>query len=131
MAKELLSYVLLVEDEQQIVEVWAVILEREGYNVVCAYDGADALRVLQMQTGLPALILTDLMMPRMSGFEFCRRIAAIPTFADVPVVIVSSVVELSDLPPSGNIKAAFSKSIGVEKLLACVATWGSTARTNG
>ncbi|HYF59078.1 MAG TPA: response regulator [Burkholderiaceae bacterium] len=129
MADGAVRYVLLVEDEQQIAEVFATILEEEGYETVRACDGANALRVLQTQPGRPALILTDLRMPRMNGFELCRRLASIPELADVPVVILSSTVDAANLPRLGNVKGAHSKPLGMDQLLACVAMWGSEART--
>ena len=124
-------YILLVEDERAIAEVFATILESEGYRVLQARDGVDALRVMRTMADPPALVLTDLTMPRMSGFELCRRLAEMPSYAGVPVVVVSSVAELADLPRGGGVKAAFPKPLTIEALLRCVETWGSAARCSG
>jgi chemosensory pili system protein ChpA (sensor histidine kinase/response regulator) len=125
------GYILLVEDEQEIAEVFTLILEAEGYRVVLACDGVDALRVLETTPARPSLILTDLMMPRMSGFELCRRLAAMPAYTDVPVVVVSSVADLDDLPRGGGVKVAFPKPPTIEELLRCVEAWGGSARRTG
>jgi CheY-like chemotaxis protein len=124
-------YILLVEDEPEIAEVFATILESEGYRVMRASDGLDALRVMRTMPGPPALVLTDLTMPRMSGFELCRRLAAMPSYAEVPVVVVSSVADLDDLPRGGGVKLALPKPPTIEALLRCVETWGSAARRSG
>ncbi|HYF60756.1 MAG TPA: response regulator [Burkholderiaceae bacterium] len=121
-------YILLVDDEQEIAEVFSLILESEGYRVVQAHDGADALRVLESTEGSPALILTDLMMPRMSGFELCHKLARMPDYATIPVVVVSSVADLDDLPRDGGVKVAFPKPPTMDQLLRCVETWGGAAR---
>jgi CheY-like chemotaxis protein len=124
-------YILLVEDEQEIAEVFATILESEGYRVLRASDGLDALRVMRTMPDPPALVLTDLMMPRMSGFELCRRLAAMPSCDQVPVVVVSSVADLDTLPHGGGVKVAFPKPPTIEALLRCVETLGSAARRSG
>ena len=121
-------YVLLVDDELEIAEVYALILESEGFRVVQAHDGVEALRVMCAERGRPALILTDLMMPRMSGYELCRRVAAIPELADVPVIVLSSVADQRQLPQTGGVKVAFPKPPTLEQLLDCVETWGGAAR---
>ena len=123
------GYILLVEDEPQIRDVYTLILESEGYRVVQAHDGMDALRVLNIQPGEPALILTDLMMPRMSGFELCRRLARMPAYADVPIVVLSTLASMHKLPSGGGVKVAYSKPLSVEDLLRCVETWGARARS--
>ena len=122
------GYILLVEDAQELADVFALILESDGYRVICAHDGVDALRVLRATPARPVLILTDLMMPRMSGYELCRRLAAMPAFADVPVVVVSSVADRGGLPRGGGIKVVFPKPPTIDELLRCVETWGGAAR---
>src|SRR5687768_7304731 len=71
--------VLVVEDEPSIREMLALVLEDEGLRVVTAGDGIDALRVVEVEP--PAVVLTDLMMPRLDGHGLIERLRA----ARVPV----------------------------------------------
>jgi CheY-like chemotaxis protein len=87
--------ILLVDDEPEILTVWRVILEMEGYGVVCAGDGVEALA--KVESGHVDLIVTDWMMPRMDGGELCRRLKAMPECANVPII-----VHTSSRPPEGN-----------------------------
>lgn len=64
--------VLIIEDEQPIVEILKYNLEKEGYAVQAAYDGAEGLSLALSQN--PDLILLDVMLPKMDGFEVCRKI---------------------------------------------------------
>jgi CheY-like chemotaxis protein len=73
--------ILLVDDEPEILTAWRVILEMEGYGVVCAGDGVEALA--KVESGHVDLIVTDWMMPRMDGGELCRRLKAMPECANV------------------------------------------------
>ena len=66
--------VLIVEDEQNIVDILSFNLEREGYDTLEAYDGNTGLQLALEQN--PDLVLLDLMLPGMDGFEVCRRIRA-------------------------------------------------------
>jgi chemosensory pili system protein ChpA (sensor histidine kinase/response regulator) len=63
-------------------------LEREGYNVVTAKDGMDALQILQETK--PAIILLDIEMPRMDGFEFARNVRGDQVTAGIPIIMISS-----------------------------------------
>lgn len=65
------GYVLLVEDDDDLAEILMAALEDEGYRVVLARNGAEALRTTE--TAMPALVLLDMFMPVMDGFEFARR----------------------------------------------------------
>src|SRR5512138_2541112 len=81
--------VLVVDDDESVRESLALALELEGYMVLRAAHGIDALLVLR--TGIrPDVILLDLEMPVMPGWEFRERQLADPALADIPVVIVSS-----------------------------------------
>ncbi len=80
--------VLVLEDEQDVRDVWVEALEIAGYSVVGIAAGVEALqRLPDLQ---PELILLDMMMPEMDGFEFLARIRANPVSAHIPVLIVSA-----------------------------------------
>ncbi len=81
------SIILVVDDDLECRELLSDLLTNEGYLVVCAEDGRQALDYMSSST--PSLILLDLMMPNMSGSEFLARQKNDPRFASVPVVIIS------------------------------------------
>jgi CheY-like chemotaxis protein len=83
-----LELALLVEDEPDMHELFRIFLGRVGYQVLSAYDGEEALRRLEEE--VPSLILTDLMLPRMDGWELLRRVKANPSWKDIPVVVMSA-----------------------------------------
>jgi CheY-like chemotaxis protein len=79
--------VLIVEDVAELRDFYAILLREEGYECACATDGSDALRWLSWE---PDVILLDLMMPVMDGYEFYARMRDLP--GDHPPVIVVSAV---------------------------------------
>jgi two-component system cell cycle response regulator len=86
--------ILVVDDVDVNVKVLEAKLTSEYFNVLSANDGVTALKVAQ--TEHPDLILLDVMMPRMDGFETCRRLKGDPRTADIPVVMVTALSEPSD-----------------------------------
>jgi two-component system, OmpR family, phosphate regulon response regulator PhoB len=80
--------VLVVEDEPDIGALLAFHLEREGYQVVRARNGLDALQ--QVRTRPPDLVLLDLMLPGIDGLEVCRRLRQDPASAALPVVMLTA-----------------------------------------
>jgi two-component system alkaline phosphatase synthesis response regulator PhoP len=89
------SKILVVDDNEQNLELLVAYLETLECSVVTAVDGVDALEKLALET--PDLILLDIMMPRMSGFEVCRKIKSDPTTRDIPVIMVTALNELTDI----------------------------------
>jgi CheY-like chemotaxis protein len=82
--------VLLIDDEGSVRESIAEALRSEGYDVVALPHGRAALDYLESAPVLPSVILLDLVMPVMDGWEFLRQQSRAPRFADVPVVLVSA-----------------------------------------
>ena len=80
--------ILLVDDDTDLLDVTAYALRREGFNVIVATDGTQALR--RWQSDEPDLILLDVGMPRMSGFEVCRKIRENPALRDVKIVMLTA-----------------------------------------
>ncbi len=68
------ALILLVDDEPSIVQLARMYLEREGYRVLAAHDGATALRMVAQRR--PDLLVLDIMLPQVDGFEVCRRLRA-------------------------------------------------------
>jgi two-component system phosphate regulon response regulator PhoB len=87
--------ILVVEDEEDILELLRFNLTREGYKVLAAADGAAALDAARARR--PALILLDLMLPKMDGFEVCRALKQNPDTAAVPIVMLTAKGEESDV----------------------------------
>ena len=83
-------YVLVVDDEDDIRVAIEEILRGEGYTTVGARHGAQALEVLRASVGLPRLILLDLMMPEMDGWEFLSRIDDDERLHRIPVALMSA-----------------------------------------
>lgn len=79
--------ILVVDDSPTVRKLIAGKLEKSGHNVVCAVDGIDALEKLAAER--PDLVLLDITMPRMDGYEVCKQIRANPAAKDLPVVMIS------------------------------------------
>lgn len=90
-----MATVLVVEDDDDLREVVTQTLQRNGYVTLSARDGEEALELLQRDP-LPALVLLDLMMPRMSGWEFRRRQLADQRLARLPVVVMTATQTLDE-----------------------------------
>jgi DNA-binding response OmpR family regulator len=86
--------ILVVDDVEVNVRLLEAKLSAEYFNVLTAPDGQTALRLAHDEH--PDVILLDIMMPRMDGFEVCRRLKADPHTADIPVVMVTALSESAD-----------------------------------
>ena len=80
--------VLVVDDSITVRRVTQRLLEREGYRVAVAKDGVDALE--QLAAERPSVVLSDIEMPRMDGFDLVRRLRAEARYADLPVIVITS-----------------------------------------
>jgi two-component system response regulator VicR len=84
--------ILIVEDEQSIVDILSFNLTKEGYALLTAHDGEEGLRMALSQS--PDLILLDIMLPKMNGFEVCRRIRE--SFESMPIIMLTAREEEED-----------------------------------
>ena len=92
------SVILVVDDNEQNVELLQAYLESMQVEVLTAFDGAEALSLIADEARpTPDLVLLDVMMPRMSGFEVCRKLKSDPATADIPVMMVTALNELGDI----------------------------------
>lgn len=80
--------ILIVDDEQNILISLEYLMRREGYEVRVAKDGEEGLRSLREQP--PDLVLLDVMMPKLNGFEVCQAVRADPTLAGVRILMLSA-----------------------------------------
>jgi len=92
--------VLVVDGNIQNLELLQVYLEDIDCNILSAYDGVEALEVVAQHK--PDLILLDIMMPRMSGFEACERLKADPETTDIPIIMVTALSEFGDIERAIN-----------------------------
>src|SRR3989337_127200 len=79
--------ILLADDEKDIVEFLQYNLKQEGFNVITAYDGMETLNKIKEN---PDLIILDIMMPKMDGFEVCRRIRDMNGYEHTPIIFLTA-----------------------------------------
>lgn len=87
--------ILAVDDERHIVRLVEVNLQRAGYEVVTAYDGREALEKVQSEN--PDLVVLDVMMPYMDGFEVLKNLKADPATAEIPVIMLTAKAQDADV----------------------------------
>lgn len=82
-------YILVVDDIPNILELMETTLKfKGGYRVVTAHDGEEALEIIQQER--PVIVITDILMPRMDGFNLVHRLRLDPETRDIPVVFLSA-----------------------------------------
>jgi CheY-like chemotaxis protein len=113
--------ILLVDDEPNIRETVSFILEMEGFRVVTAADGEEA--VTQVRRLHPPVVLLDAMLPRRDGFEVCKTIKSDPALAGTKVVMLTALGQKSDQERALRAGADFyvTKPFDEEELLALLA----------
>ena len=80
--------VLIADDEPNIVISLEYLLQRDGYHVLVARDGQEALDTVQLMT--PDLVLLDVMLPRLSGFQVCQKIRENPAWSHIRIVMLTA-----------------------------------------
>jgi two-component system, chemotaxis family, chemotaxis protein CheY len=109
--------ILVVDDDRDIRETLGEILVHEGYHVEMAENGARALEMIR-RGPTPALVLLDLMMPVMSGWEFLELAEHDHQLAEIPVLVVSAMpAPLAPDGTRGGVKACLHKPLKLEELL--------------
>jgi two-component system cell cycle response regulator len=89
------SKILVVDDNAQNLELLVAYLDGLDCRILTATNGMEALEKVKSEN--PDLILLDVMMPRMSGFEVCRKLKSAPATRDIPIVMVTALNELGDI----------------------------------
>jgi DNA-binding response OmpR family regulator len=112
--------VLVVDDDRDIRDVLTDALEAEGYTVVTAADGQEALDWLRSRVAKPCVILLDLMMPRLDGIQFRTEVLNDPELACLPVVVLSADPSIISTAKSLNFAGSLRKPVPLEALLAAV-----------
>lgn len=110
--------ILLVDDEYGFLEMLALLLTQEGYEVVTASDGEEALRCLRERP--PALVVTDYWMPKLDGVELCRRMQEDESSRGIPVLMLTAIHEPAGVPAIPGLSAVLAKPLHYPELLAVV-----------
>ncbi len=119
--------VLVVEDDPDLRQMMEQMLALEGFATRTAQDGKDALDHLRAPTPLPDIILLDMNMPRMDGWQFCREQQADPALRDIKVVVLSAAPrDQLNVPAAEVIKKPFN----CDTLLAALRRLLATPRTS-
>lgn len=109
--------ILIVEDDRDIRKNLARLLESEGYEVASAENGQVALDYLKRVTKLPDVILLDLMMPVMDGFQFREQQESEGRLSSIPIVIMTAGGNIEEKKIALGAKAAFKKPADVDSIL--------------
>jgi DNA-binding response OmpR family regulator len=115
------GYVLIVEDVPDILKLLQATLTFKGYRVVTSVNGQDALEAIQLER--PALVITDIMMPRLDGFGLVHRLRINPETREIPVIFLTATyVALEDKAFALNIGATrfIEKPVNFERFLETV-----------
>jgi CheY-like chemotaxis protein len=104
---------LIVDDEVAIRDTLTELVGKDGREIVTASDGQEALERLT-EVPRPCLVLLDLMMPRMNGWEFLQHKSADPLIADIPTIVLSGSGQCA------GVMHQLAKPVDVERLLALV-----------
>ena len=115
--------VCVVDDDADIREVLRDVLSFEGYDVVAAGDGESALELLRARAQDCNLILLDLMMPHMNGWEFRRKQLEDPGIASIPVVLLTGAGNAAKTTDDLRVAGTIEKPVDLDALLAKVALY--------
>lgn len=87
--------ILLVEDEPNVIELMTIFLSRRGFEIVNVVEGTQVLD--EVRRTHPDLIILDIMIPKLNGFEVCSRLKADPGLRNIPVLILSALVQKNEI----------------------------------
>ncbi len=101
------SRLLLIDDEKDFVDALSLRLEAKGYDIIKAFDGKEGLE--KAHASNPDLIILDIMMPEMNGYDVCRKLKIDQKFNKIPVIMLTAKFEPNDI--------TFGKEMGAEAYL--------------
>lgn len=120
MKNSAMKSILIVEDDRAIAESLKELLETEGYRVHCATNGKKALELLRAGGKYPNLIVLDLMMPQMDGYQFRAEQEMDPLLAHIPVVLMTADGQIEAKTYKIGAKAYLNKPLDIDQVLAAV-----------
>jgi DNA-binding response OmpR family regulator len=110
--------VLLAEDDRALRRFLEVVLDRAGYKVIPVADGLEAMKVA---LSVPVdIVVTDAMMPNLSGHEFCRFLRNSQTLSHIPVILLSALERKETTHNTEQVDAFLSKPVSGESLVECI-----------
>lgn len=112
--------VLLAEDDRALRRFLEVVLKRAGYNVIPAADGLEAMK-LALSTPID-VVVTDAMMPNLSGYEFCRFLRNSQTLFHIPIILLSALERKETDQDAEQVDAFLAKPVSGESLIECIET---------
>ncbi|EKD48355.1 MAG: phosphate regulon transcriptional regulatory protein PhoB [uncultured bacterium] len=95
--------ILVAEDDEFLIKAYKAKLEQEGFEILLATDGEEAVSLVNSEN--PSVILLDVMMPKISGFEVLETVRKNPATKDIPVIIMSNLGQESDVKKGLNLGA--------------------------
>jgi len=107
------GYVLLVDDDPDLVETLSMVLESKGFEVGKAYDGIEAEAAIKKRR--PDVLILDVMMPRKNGYELCRELKSNKWTQDIPIIMLTAV---GDAVPTTTYSHAEGMSMEAEDFIA-------------
>jgi DNA-binding response OmpR family regulator len=97
--EDLQTRILVVDDNRQLVQLIQEVLQRAGYVVLTAFDGLEGLTKARAET--PDLIIMDINMPKLNGYQVCRTLQADPTTASLPILMLTARGQVDPPPHAG------------------------------
>ena len=110
--------VLLAEDDRALRRFLEVVLERAGYQVFSASDGLEAMKLV-LSASID-VVVTDAMMPNLSGHELCRFLRNSPTLSHLPIIMLSALERKEITNDAEQADAFLSKPVSGERLIECI-----------
>ncbi|MDD3567756.1 MAG: response regulator [Bacteroidales bacterium] len=109
--------ILIVDDSTTNQVLLEAILQEEGYQTITAFSAREAFKVIEKEK--PELVLLDLLMPEVSGFDFLKQLKSKPDIANIPVIVVSAVGSQENVELCKRLGAVefFSKPIDISLLI--------------
>lgn len=104
MAKTTKAVLLIVEDDEVLLRALYLLFHKSGFTIASATDGESALKMAQRLN--PNLILLDLLLPKLNGFEVLKNIKANPALKEIPVIVLSNLGDDSDIERAKTLGAA-------------------------
>ena len=111
--------VLLVEDDPALRRYLEIVLQRAGYEVLSATDGLEAMKLLIARSF--DVVVTDAMMPNLSGYELCRFIRSSKHLSQLPIILLSALDPKNAASETEQVNAFLAKPVSPESLVDCVA----------
>ena len=103
--------ILMIDDDREMVTLGKLILEREGFEVLSAYSGAEGLQLLNKEASNVELILLDIMMIGMDGWQVLEKIKSEPKYVDIPVIMLTARHYLEDESETANYAHMFDEYV--------------------